>query len=118
MPSIDIILFVDDLLVACERDSTVTETKNQWSCPLKMRELGDSRVILGIEIIRNLNSKTVFLTQSRYARKVVKRFGMEPVKGFTVLMDVEETTLLKIQILLDHTWSKLVRCCVSSFEAC
>lgn len=50
-------LCVDDLLMACERDSTIAETKNHFRCRLKMEDFRESRLIFEKEIIHDLNSK-------------------------------------------------------------
>ena len=45
-----------------------------------MKELEQARHILGMRIERNRTSKTIWLSQSDYIHKVLKRFNMDNAK--------------------------------------
>lgn len=38
---LDIALYVENQLIACEQDSTIPKTKNQWCCPFDMKDSGN-----------------------------------------------------------------------------
>lgn len=52
-----------------------------------MKDFGESRVMLGMDIVCNLNAGTLTLTQSRYASKVIERFGMSLARGCDTPME-------------------------------
>ena len=72
-------LYVDDILVACSNYDILKETKLMLCQKFKMKDLGESKIILGMDIQRDVKNRTLSLCQSRYAEKVVKRFGVESV---------------------------------------
>ena len=53
----------------------------------KMKDLGEAKFLLGIEIRRQDNGD-VFLVQERYARDVVKRFNMEGCKSVSTPLEL------------------------------
>ena len=63
------------------------DTKRSLSSRFKMKDLGESRVILGLDITRDRANKTLSLNQSRYAQKVIDRFGMGSARGQPTPMD-------------------------------
>ena len=76
-----IALYVDDLLIACSDESTLLDTKRQLSQRFEMKDLGESRVILNMDISRNRPERRLSLCQARYAQKVIERFGMGAARG-------------------------------------
>ena len=82
-----IALYVDDLLIACSDRSVLMETKEQLSKGFKMKDLGESKIILGMDISRDRHAGTLSLCQSRYAQKVIDRYGLTHAKGMSTPMD-------------------------------
>lgn len=82
-----IALYVDDLLIACNDMETLQTTKQDLCKKFRMKDLGDSHIILGMDIIRNRSERTLTLCQSRYAEKLISRFGMSSAKGTTTPVD-------------------------------
>ena len=82
-----IALYVDDLLIACSDLSILNNTKRELSNRFKMKDLGESRIILGMDITRDRIKRTLSLNQSRYAQKVIERFGMSSARGQRTPMD-------------------------------
>lgn len=56
-----IVLYVDHLWITYEQDLEMTKSKEQLRCRFKTEDLRESRLVIGMEIFRNLDSKTVFL---------------------------------------------------------
>jgi len=52
-----------------------------------MKHLGESRVILGMSIARSHESRTLTITQERYAQKIIDSFGMGSARGQSTPMD-------------------------------
>jgi len=82
-----IALYVDDLLIACSDQETLDSTKRELSNRFKMKDLGESRIILGMDICRDHKAGTLSVSQTRYADKVIKRFGMDSARGINTPMD-------------------------------
>ena len=74
-----IALYVDDLFLVGKKLGRIREVKDGLCSQFKMKDLGEAKFLLGIEIRRQPNGD-VFLVQERYARDVVKRFNMEGCK--------------------------------------
>lgn len=55
--------------------------KNQLRGELEMKDMGDAKKILGIDIIRRRQIGELFLSQKRYLLKVLERFGMKDSKS-------------------------------------
>ena len=52
-----------------------------------MKDLGEAQVCLGLEITRDRANKTLHVSQSHYANKVLERFGMEKCKPVVTPME-------------------------------
>ena len=74
--SIYLLLYVDDMLIASQSDEEIHRLKLQLKSALEMKELGEARKILGIEIIRNRQERLIQLSQKAYLEKLIKRFQM------------------------------------------
>ena len=84
-----IALYVDDLLIACSEKTVLSETKAELCKMFKMKDLGESKIILGMDISRDRDARTLSLCQSRYAQKVIDRFGLSSARGQPTPMDPE-----------------------------
>ena len=61
--------------------------KDGLSSQFKMKDLGEAKFLLGIEIRRQPNGD-VLLVQERYARDVVQRFNMEGCKSASTPLEL------------------------------
>lgn len=71
-----IALYVDDLLIAGSSPSEVKSVKDKLSHRFEMKDMGEAKVILGIEISRDRSTRRLFINQSEYTRNLLERFGM------------------------------------------
>ena len=71
-----LLLYVDDMLIASKSKVEIDKLKAQLSAEFDMKDLGEARKILGMEIKRDWKRGTVCLTQTQYLKKVLQRFGM------------------------------------------
>ena len=81
-------LYVDDLLIACNSENVLRSVKKSLGNRFKMKDLGPSRTILGMDIHREHANGQLTLCQSRYAAKVISRFGQENAKPLTSPMEL------------------------------
>ena len=52
--SIYLLLYVDDMPIASKSTSTIDKLKKQLSSKFKMKDIGEAKKVLGIEIERNM----------------------------------------------------------------
>ena len=71
-----LLLYVDDMLIASRNQGEILRLKAQLSKEFEMKDLGEAKKILGMEIARDRQRGTLCLTQKQYLKKVLQRFGM------------------------------------------
>ena len=74
--TIYLLLYVDDMLIACKLKEEMKKLKKELSFEFEMKNLGPAKKILRMKIVRGRSEKMLFLTQTDYVRKVLDRFGM------------------------------------------
>ena len=75
-----LLLYVDDMLVACKDRDEIDKLKVLLNSKFEMKDLGYARKILGMEIRRNISKGKLFLSQEKYLRKVLEVFEMDNAK--------------------------------------
>ena len=75
-----LILYVDDILLACNDVSMLHDTKAFLDQNFAMKDLGSASFVLGIQIFRDRSRGILGLSQKAYIDKVLKRYGMEGSK--------------------------------------
>ena len=80
-------LYVDDLLIAGNSKSDISSLKMELLSKFEMKDLGQARVMLGIEIKRSRPKRQVFVSQSQYTREILERFGISDCKHVATPMD-------------------------------
>lgn len=76
-----LVLYVDDMLILAKNQSDVDECKSQLKSAFKMKDMVDSRRILGMDIYRDFEQKKIWLSQGKYVRRILDRFNMANLKG-------------------------------------
>jgi len=71
-----LVLYVDDILLACSDKNLLYETKGFLSLNFDMKDLGDASYVLGIEIHQDRSKGALGLSQKAYIEKVLKRYNM------------------------------------------
>ncbi|KAH9651061.1 hypothetical protein KPL70_026606 [Citrus sinensis] len=75
-----LLLYVDDMLIASKYKSEIERLKNLLKAEFEMKDLGNAKRILGMDIIRDRSAGTLFLSQEKYIKKVLERFEMQDCK--------------------------------------
>lgn len=70
-----IALYVDDILVLTKTESLMKEIKGGIKKAFKVKDSGEVKRILGIQVHRDSNR--IVIEQSQYARKLLQDYGME-----------------------------------------
>ena len=73
-------VYVDDMLIVGKNINEVNKVKVDLAKEFKMDDRGDVEYILGIQVIRDRDARTLEIKQTQYAKDVVKRFRMENSK--------------------------------------
>ena len=71
-----LLLYVDDMLIAAKSQVEIDRLKAQLSKEFKMKDLGEAKKILGMEINRDRERGKLWLSQKQYLQKVLQRFGI------------------------------------------
>lgn len=72
-----LVLYVDDILLASSDLNLLQVTKKMLFNSFEMKDLGEAKYVLGIEITRDRSKHFLGLSQRAYIEKVLKRFNME-----------------------------------------
>ena len=72
-----LVLYVDDILLASSNMQLLSEMKIVLSTNFEMKDLGEERYVLGIEITRDRKRKLIGMSQKGYIERVFNRFNME-----------------------------------------
>ena len=76
-----LLLYVDDMLIACKSMGEIRKLKSQLSAEFEMKDMGAAQKILGMEIRREREERRIYLSQRSYLEKVISRFGMDNAKS-------------------------------------
>ena len=71
-----VLVYVDDLLVVASSLAAIYKIKDALHKRFEMKDLGEAKVILGLEIRRDKALGTLKLSQGKYAAQVLDKFGM------------------------------------------
>ncbi|KAH9790140.1 Integrase catalytic domain-containing protein [Citrus sinensis] len=71
-----LLLYVDDMLIAFKCKDEIEKLKTQLNQEFEMKDLGEAKKILGMEICRDRARGKVSLSQKQYLKKVLQQFGM------------------------------------------
>ena len=90
-----LILYLDDILMANSRKDDIKKHKEKLNCEFEMKELGPTKKILGIDIMRNREKGELSLSQLSFLKKVMDHFRMSNSK--TVSTPLGRHTKLSIK---------------------
>lgn len=62
----------------------ISNLKSQLLTQFEMKDLGTTRYILGMEIIRDRSNKKLWLSQSKYMNSMLERFDMTTCRSILV----------------------------------
>lgn len=77
---IAIVVWVDDLIVAAEREEAASELTALLSKSFEVKNLGQLSWCLGMQVQYDREKGTLILDQSRYIKGLIERFGMSDAK--------------------------------------
>ena len=71
--------------------------KGELNKRFEMKDLGEAKVCIGLEIRRDRIAKTLSLTQSQYALNVLEQFRMSTCNPCLTPMEQGQTTMLSAE---------------------
>lgn len=80
-----VLIYVDDLLIASNNESLIYELKGLLNSQFHMKDLGELRYFLGLEVTRS--QKGIFLSQRKYLLDLLTEFNMLNVKPLHLPLD-------------------------------
>ncbi|KAE8720906.1 tir-nbs resistance protein [Hibiscus syriacus] len=80
-----VLVYVDDLIIIGDDEAEILQTKENLSVRFQMKELGQLKHFLGLEVDRT--HEGIFLCQQKYAKDLLKRFGMLECKSTSTSME-------------------------------
>ncbi|KAE8676544.1 hypothetical protein F3Y22_tig00111584pilonHSYRG00119 [Hibiscus syriacus] len=80
-----VLVYVDDLIITVDDEAEILQTKENLSVRFQMKELGQLKHFLGLEVDRT--HEGIFLCQQKYAKDLLKRFGMLECKSTSTPME-------------------------------
>ncbi|KAM2049269.1 hypothetical protein ACFX1T_007703 [Malus domestica] len=80
-----LLIYVDDILTALKNVEEIEKLKKQMKKEFEMKDLGEAKKILGVEITRDREKGLVGLNQRQYFEKLIRKFGVhDSTKPFDV----------------------------------
>ncbi|GMF30480.1 unnamed protein product [Phytophthora lilii] len=80
-------VYVDDMLIASREEAVITSVKAGIAEKFKIKDLGQARYILGIEIDYDMENKLLRSSQQAYTESIIKKFGQENAKPSLIPID-------------------------------
>ena len=81
-------IYVDDILFAGKNERKINEIKTALSAKFDVKDLGELRYFLGVNVVQNHENGTTWIGQPVYTESVLKKFGMENCKSIATPVDV------------------------------
>nr|GEX22596.1 protein kinase-like domain-containing protein [Tanacetum cinerariifolium] len=72
-----LLLYVDDMLIASQSLDEIEKLKARLKSEFEMKDLGEAKIILGMEIDRDRKLRKLCLTHKQYLRRVLKHFRFD-----------------------------------------
>lgn len=80
-------VFVDDLTIVSESKQVLNQVKTELAANFKLKDLGPTSFLLGVQVIYDQKKRTLQLSQRQYIIDLLKRFEMADCKPVTTPME-------------------------------
>nr|GAT59056.1 predicted protein [Mycena chlorophos] len=82
---------VDDCTIGGTNTALVNEMKSGFARYVEIVDLGEIHWLLGIEVKRNRQERTLSLSQTSYIQSIVRRYNLDDLKPLSIPMDPNVT---------------------------
>jgi hypothetical protein len=79
-----LVFYVDDMLIVAKNKFDVDELKVSLSTEFEMKNMGKAKRIRGMDLASDINTKKLWLTQTKYIEWVVARFNTKDPKPISL----------------------------------
>uniref|UniRef100_A0A3Q7G220 Reverse transcriptase Ty1/copia-type domain-containing protein n=1 Tax=Solanum lycopersicum TaxID=4081 RepID=A0A3Q7G220_SOLLC len=83
-----ILVYVDDLLITGSNSQLIQNTKTMLQAHFKIKDLGEMRYFLGLEIARN--KEGIIVNQRKFTLDLISEFGMAGTKPVSTSLEVNQ----------------------------
>ena len=83
-------IYVDDILIAANSMTIMIQLKLDLVKVFQMKDMGEIDYCLGIEFRQDTGNNTIKMSQKKYIKEILIRFGMENCKPINTPMDGNE----------------------------
>ncbi|GJY02591.1 retrovirus-related pol polyprotein from transposon TNT 1-94 [Tanacetum coccineum] len=90
-----LLLYVDDMLIVYKSKVEIGSTNSLLKKKFYMKELGEAKKILGMEIVKDYSRKILRVSQSGYVSKVLNNFRVDNGKSVKIPLDGQFKLSLK-----------------------
>jgi hypothetical protein len=80
-------VFIDDMTIAAKSKQDIQKVKNDLKAHFKLRDLGPTSFLLGVEVKRDRSKRTLTLSQRRYILDILERFEMSDCNEVATPLD-------------------------------
>jgi hypothetical protein len=82
-----LLIWVDDIAVITNTPAEMTKVKAILKAEFEIKDIGEPRLLLGIEISRDRSTKSITLSQKNYVDTILRRFKMENTSPVSTPLD-------------------------------
>ena len=80
-------VFIDDMTIAAKSQSEINWIKSELKTYFKLRDLGLTSFLLGVQIDRDRPNRSISLSQRQYVLDLLQRFGFQDCSPVTTPLD-------------------------------
>eukprot|EP00171_Calliarthron_tuberculosum_P017580 IDg17580t1 len=91
-----IAFYVEDILIAANSSASFKQIKGKISMRFEMKDMGEARECLGLEIYRDRPNRKQHVSQKSYTETVLERFGMQICKPVATPMETSKNNPLSL----------------------
>jgi hypothetical protein len=71
-----VLVYVDDILIGSDSLKWIESAKPAIGDQFRMTDFGDAKLILGMDIIRNIEAGTISPSHEQYTKEILEKYGM------------------------------------------
>ena len=86
-------VYVDDFVIAAETSGRIEQVKKALSKKFDVKDLGELHYFLGVQVIQDHESESVWIGQPTYTESILQKYGMQEAKPVRTPADINSKLL-------------------------